>query len=176
MRGLRAAARPSPGRGTTLDASGRVRSVQAADVPWLDPAARGRVAEGYWAYVRRTFHGLVATDSRAGERRLSLLVRPLVLLRLAGPEGGPWRTVGGLLLARGDPSEGTFGVDVEGAAVSVVLEGYRPSLAVHFHPGLYMATQARLHEWVGHRYLRELARAGGPPGDGPLLPSAERAC
>ena len=53
VRGLRAAARPSPGRGTTLDASGRVRSVQAADVPWLDPAARGRVAEGYWAYVRR---------------------------------------------------------------------------------------------------------------------------
>jgi hypothetical protein len=73
--------------------------------------------------------------------------------------------VGGLLLARGDAGEGTFGMEMEGGTLSVVLDAYRPSLAVHLHPGVYMATQARVHEWVGRRYLRAL-KTGEPPGGG----------
>lgn len=175
---LRRAARPRPG--TRIDRAGRVTSVQAAELPARhavgealeDPAALTRLAEGYWAHVERLFRGLVVAPRAEGGRRVSLLVAPLTLLRLAGPGTVPgraaWRVTGGLL-----GRDGELAVEVEraragdAARVRVVLEGYRPSLAVHGHPGLYLATQARVHEWVGRRWLAGLQREEPPEGGSP---------
>jgi hypothetical protein len=182
---LRAAARPSPARGTAFGPAGRARSVQAAAVALpaeavaatKRPEGLERLASGYWDHVERAFRGLVSVAARPGERRVVLLFRRLVLLRLEGPEvtstdrGGRvrWRVAGGALLAREGPPAATLDFEVERrpdgrAQVAVVLDGYPPALAVHGHPGLYLATQARVHEWVGRGWLKALARAEPPAG------------
>ena len=174
---LRAAARLQPG--TRIDPAGLVTSVQAADFPATgavgaaleDPRALERLAERYWAHVARLFRGLVVAPRTGDGRRVALVVAPLVLLRLAGPLAVPgraaWRVTGGLLGGGGE-----LAVEVERgpagtACVRVVLESYRPSLAVHGHPGLYLATQAWVHEWVGRGWLAGLQREEPPEGGSP---------
>lgn len=114
---------------TTLDASGAVRSVQAADVVlsgetlagmW-SPAYLERLARTYWRFLTRVTLGLVRVRYTESERSVVLVGRPLKLLTFAAPEYElepdhgvvRWRVKRGLLVARaGHEGEGHLQIDV----------------------------------------------------------------
>jgi len=170
-----------PERHTTMDRSGAVRSIQAANVDmppdqleamWT-PTHLERLARTYWKYLSRVTLGLIRVHYSDTERAVVLISRPFVLLRfqppeyeLAGARGVVrWRIRDGLLVARRD--DGYLEIDVRRC------ESDRPGLArVHvevevanFYPALarpfkwfYTNTQSRIHVIVTHGFLRSLAR------------------
>src|SRR5688572_12249540 len=83
-----------PERHTTMDRSGAVRSIQAANVdmpgPQLEaiwtPMHLERLARTYWKYLSRVTLGLIRVEYTPQERAVVLLARPLVLLRFGAPE------------------------------------------------------------------------------------------
>ena len=75
-----------PEQHTTMDASGAVRSVQAADITmpqgdlveiWT-PTNLERLARTYWKYLSRVTLGLIRVEYTDTERAVVLLHRPLV--------------------------------------------------------------------------------------------------
>jgi len=174
-----------PEQHTTMDASGAVRSVQAADITmpqgdvieiWT-PTNLERLARTYWKYLSRVTLGLIRVEYTATERAVVLLHRPLVLLRFKAPdyemgEGRGvvrWTIRDGILVARpARTSDGYLEIDVhrcpagkpgyERVHVEVEIANFYPSLATWVARWFYANTQSRIHVLVTHGFLRSLAR------------------
>ena len=170
-----------PEEHTTMDRSGAVRSIQAANVDMpveqLDavwtPTHLERLARTYWKYLSRISLGLIRVHYGDEERAVVLITRPFVLLRFRAPEyelAGErgivrWSIRDGLLVARRD--DGYLEIDVrrmeserEGYArvhVEVEVANFYPALARPFK-WFYVNTQSRIHVLVTHGFLRSLAR------------------
>jgi hypothetical protein len=170
-----------PEEHTTMDRSGAVRSIQAANVDMPESeleqlwAAQSleRLARTYWWYLSRVTLGLVRVHYRDDERAVVLLTRPFVLLRFHPPEYTMqadrgvvrWRIRDGLLVARKD--DGYLEIDVKRCSsehpgygrvhVEVEVASFYPALARPFK-WLYIHTQSRIHVIVTHGFLKRLAR------------------
>ncbi len=174
-----------PKDATTIDASGAVRSVQAADLTLtqeqLDalwsPLQLERLAGTYWRYLSRVTLGLIRVDYSDEQRTIVLLNRRLRLLRFKSPEYEMnaergivrWRIEDGVLVERrGHAADGYLQIDVQrcpptpdGRAqihVEVEVANFYPSIAKRLSRPVYTATQSRIHVLVGHGFLRSLAR------------------
>ncbi|HEU4977839.1 MAG TPA: hypothetical protein VFT42_02990 [Solirubrobacteraceae bacterium] len=166
-------------------ATGAVRSIQSADVtlPAADldaiwtPMHLERLARTYWAFLSKATLGLVRVHYSQEERYVSLLVRPLVLLRFRAPEYEMdaqrgivrWRIERGLLVARrGRGGDGYLEIDarrsptVEDGSAALHLEvevaNFYPSVAKTFSQWFYAATQSRIHVLVTYGFLRSVAK------------------
>ena len=174
-----------PEQHTTMDSSGAVRSVQAADITmpeseiveiW-DPMHLERLARTYWKYLSRVTLGLIRVEYTATERAVVLLHRPLVLLRFKAPEYDlgdgrgivRWTIRDGILVARpGRSGDGYLEIDVrrcpaeepgyEKVHVEVEVANFYPALATWVARWFYSNTQSRIHVLVTHGFLRSLAR------------------
>jgi len=174
-----------PEQHTTMDASGAVRSIQAADLTmpegeliaiW-DPMHLERLARAGWKDLSRVTLGLIRVEYTATERAVVLLHRPLVLLRFKAPdyqigEGRGivrWTIRDGILVARpGRSSDGYLEIDVrrcpsdqpgsEKVHVEVEVANFYPALATWVARWFYKNTQSRIHVLVTHGFLRSLAR------------------
>ncbi len=174
-----------PEQHTTMDASGAVRSVQAADITmpkgdlveiWT-PTHLERLARTYWKYLSRVTLGLIRVEYTDTERAVVLLHRPLVLLRFDAPtyemsDGRGivrWTIRDGILVARpGRSGEGYLEIDVrrcpadepgyEKVHVEVEVANFYPSIASSIGRWVYANTQSRIHVIVTHGFLRSLAR------------------
>jgi hypothetical protein len=166
---------------TTMDRSGAVRSIQAAnvDLPMLEfselwsPTNLERLARTYWYYLSLISLGLIRVHYGAEERSVVFIGRPFVLLRFGPPEYEltsdrgivRWRIRDGLLVARRD--DGYLEIDVrrmapqrpgyERAHVEVEVANFYPALARPFK-WFYTNTQSRIHVIVTHGFLKRLAR------------------
>jgi hypothetical protein len=171
---------------TTEDrGSGAMRSVQAADVtlPELElkklwtPMHLERLARTYWRFIARVTLGLVRVIYSESERSVVLLGRPLKLLTFEAPEyelDGEhavvrWRIKRGLLVARsGRGGHGHLRIDVRQLPeanpseakvhIEVEVANFHPAIASGFGRRVYNATQAKIHVFVTHGFLRSLAR------------------
>jgi len=170
-----------PEEHTTMDRSGAVRSIQAANVDmpvdqleeiWT-PMHLERLARTYWKYLSRISLGLIRVHYSDDERAVVFLMRPFVMLRFHPPEyemSGArgivrWRIRDGLLVAQRD--DGYLEIDVRrmeserpGYArvhVEVEVANFYPALARPFR-WFYTNTQSRIHVLVTHGFLRSLAR------------------
>jgi hypothetical protein len=166
---------------TTIDRSGAVRSIQAADVDipeeeldrlWTISSLE-RLARTYWWYLSRVTLGLVRVHYREDERAVVFIRRPLVLLRFHPPEYDTsgdrgvvrWRIRDGLLVARQD--DGYLEIDVKRCSperpgygrlhIEVEVANFYPALARPFR-WFYVNTQSRIHVIVTHGFLKRLAR------------------
>lgn len=174
-----------PRNGTTLDARGAVRSVQAAeavmpeaalDAIWT-PMHLERLARTYWRFLSRCTLGLIRVVYTPDERCVVLIARPLVLLRFQPPEYDldrdaglvRWRIESGVLVARaGRGGDGCLQIAVQrrpGATadeavvhVEVEVANFYPAIAAGISTWLYQETQSRIHVIVTHGFLRSLAR------------------
>jgi len=170
---------------TTMDSSGAVRSVQAAELTlpaaalaelWT-PMHLERLARTYWWFLSRCTLGLVRVAYDDAGRSIVLLARPLVLLRFAAPEYEMdadrgivrWCIERGVLVSRAGHGGGGHlqievrrcdPVDADTARVHVEVEvaNFYPALASGIARWLYSATQSRIHVIVTHGFLRSLAR------------------
>jgi hypothetical protein len=175
----------SPEEHTTMDASGAVRSVQAADLTlpaaaleelWT-PMHLERLARTYWRYLSRFMLGVVRVKYDEDERAVVFLTRPFVLLRFHAPEYEMdarrgvvrWRIASGVLVSRaGHDRDGYLQIEVERCPsgepgkgrvhVEVEVANFYPALASSVARWLYSATQSRIHVIVTHGFLRSLAR------------------
>jgi hypothetical protein len=171
-----------PEQHTTMDESGAVRSIQAAnvDMPESDlvaiwtPMHLERLARTYWKYLSRVTLGLIRVEYTDTERAVVFLTRPFVLLRFSAPdyEITPdrgivrWPIRNGLLVAR--PNYGHLEIDVQRcpaerpgyqrAHVEVEVANFSPSIGRWIGRWVYTMTQARIHVLVTHGFLRSLAR------------------
>ena len=170
---------------TTMDPSGAVRSVQAADLT-LPPATLEeiwtpmhleRLARTYWRFLSRCTLGLVRVLYDADSRDVVLLTRPFVLLRFKAPEYAMdaergivrWRIERGVLVSRvAHGGDGWLQIDVRRCPpvdadtarmhVEVEVANFYPALASAVARWFYSATQSRIHVIVTHGFLRSLAR------------------
>ncbi len=180
-----------PGRGTTVDPSGAVRSVQAADITlpaerlerlWT-PEYLERLARTYWRYLSRISLGVIRVRYTPTERAIVLLAAPLVLLRFDAPEyrlgsdGGAvrWTIRDGLLVASRGRNRGRdsyLEIDVQRrpcdepgmarAQVRVEVVNFHPAILAGISSWAYRVTQSRIHVLVTHGFLRSLARLDFP--------------
>jgi hypothetical protein len=118
-----------PEQHTVMDASGAVRSIQAAnvDMPMAEldaiwtPEHLERLARTYWKYLSRVTLGLIRVVYTESERAVVLLRRPFVLLRFHAPEYElepdrgtvTWRIEKGLLVAPMGRGKGFLRLTVE---------------------------------------------------------------
>jgi hypothetical protein len=165
--------------------TGAVRSMQSAEVTlpaaeldaiWT-PMHLERLARTYWRFLGRATLGLVRVFYSDTERFVSLIARPLVLLRFTAPEYEMnatrgvvrWRIERGLLVARrGHGGEGHLEIDVQrrpseqpGCAdlhLEVEVANFYPSIARTFSEWFYAATQSRIHVLVTYGFLRSVAK------------------
>jgi hypothetical protein len=170
---------------TTMDPSGAVRSVQAADLT-LPPATLEeiwtpmhleRLARTYWRFLSRCTLGLIRVLYDADSRDVVLLTRPFVLLRFKAPEYAMdaergivrWRIERGVLVSRAaHGGDGWLQIDVRRCPpvdaetarlhVEVEVSNFYPALASAIARWFYSATQSRIHVIVTHGFLRSLAR------------------
>jgi len=174
-----------PQDSTTTDASGAVRSVQAADVclpaealsELWSPAHLERLARTYWRFLSRVTLGLIRVIYAEQERYIVLVHPRLRLLTFQSPEYEMdarrgvvrWRIDRGLLVARrGRGGTGYLQIDVErdppGEAarprlhVEVEVANFYPAIAAGLGRWIYSQTQSRIHVIVTHAFLRSLAR------------------
>jgi hypothetical protein len=166
---------------TTMDRSGAVRSIQAANVDlpisefnelW-SPTNLERLARTYWYYLSLISLGLIRVHYGPHERAVVFLTRPFVLLRFGPPEYEltdqrgvvRWSIRDGLLVARRD--DGYLEIDVRRtscdrpgfarAHVEVEVANFYPALARPFK-WFYTNTQSRIHVIVTKGFLKRLAR------------------
>jgi hypothetical protein len=166
-------------------ASGAMRSVQTADMSLPEQALANlwspmnleRLARTYWRFLTRVTLGLVRVVYGESERSVVLLVRPLKLLSFDPPEYEldeergvvRWRIKRGMLVAwQGRGGHGHLQIEVrrlastrEGEArvhVEVEVANFYPAIASGFGLRVYNATQAKIHVFVTHGFLRSLAR------------------
>ncbi len=172
-------------RTTENETSGAMRSVQAAEVAlpeaelqelWT-PVHLERLARTYWRFLTRVTLGLIRVVYSDTERSVVLLASPLKLLTFGAPEYEldsehgvvRWRIARGVLLAkRGRGAHGHLQIEVRrvpddtaGEArlhVEVEVANFHPAIASGFGRHVYNATQARIHVFVTHGFLRSLAR------------------
>lgn len=141
-----------------------------------------RLARTYWRFLTRVTLGLVRVVYSDGERSVVLLARPLKLLTFRAPEyelDGDhgvvrWRIERGLLVARrghrvnAGGAQGHLQIDVRRLAdehpgqarlhIEVEVANFHPAIASGLGRRVYNATQARIHVFVTHGFLRSLAR------------------
>jgi hypothetical protein len=167
---------------TVMDASGAVRSVQAADLTMaaadLDavwsPIYLERLARTYWKYLSRVSLGLIRVRYTDTDRAVVLLGRPFVLLRFRPPDyelDGDrglvrWRIRDGVLVAQRD--HGYLEIEVRrspadepgfaNAHVEVEVANFYPALSVWVARWFYANTQSRIHVLVTNGFLRSLGR------------------
>jgi hypothetical protein len=174
-----------PQDSTTTDASGAVRSIQAADLVlpqealeeiWT-PMHLERLARTYWRFLTRATLGLIRVEYTDRERFVVLIARPLKLLTFQAPEYEMdfrrgvvrWRIERGLLVARrGRGGNGYLQIDIQrcpsdrpGHArlhVEVEVANFYPAIASAIGRWVYNETQSRIHVIVTHAFLRSLAR------------------
>ncbi len=174
-----------PHDATTVDDTGAVRSVQAADIHLPEEALEQiwtplhleRLARTYWRFLTRVTLGLIRVKYTDGERSVVLLFAPLKLLTFRPPEYAMdgqrgvvrWRIDRGLLVARaGRGKDGYLQIDVSrrnsddvGRAclhVEVEVANFYPAIAAGVGSWVYNETQSRIHVIVTHGFLRSLAR------------------
>jgi hypothetical protein len=171
-----------PEQHTTMDPSGAVRSIQAANITMPEADLQAiwkasyleRLARTYWKYLSRATLGLVRVEYTATERAVVFLTRPFVLLRFGAPDYEMsadrglvrWPIRNGLLVAR--PDYGHLEIDVHRCAadrpgylrahVEVEVANFSPSIGRWIGRWVYTMTQARIHVFVTHGFLRSLAR------------------
>jgi hypothetical protein len=170
---------------TTMDPTGAVRSVQAADLimpieqadALWSPRQLENLARTYWRYLTRVTLGLIRVKYTDRERFVCLLGRPLVLLRFQAPEYEMdaqrgivrWRIERGVLVSkRGRGGNGFLEIDIQRGAcdeagcgrihVEVEVANFYPAIASRLGRWLYTNTQSRIHVLVTHGFLRSLAR------------------
>jgi hypothetical protein len=141
-----------------------------------------RLARTYWRFLSRVTLGLVRVIYGQNERSVVLLARPLKLLTFRAPEYEldsergvvRWKIERGLLVARhghGEHAPGGQGhlqIDVrrlgdtpDGQArvhLEVEVANFHPAIAWRLGRRVYNATQAKIHVFVTHGFLRSLAR------------------
>jgi hypothetical protein len=143
-----------------------------------------RLARTYWRFLTRVTLGLVRVLYSESERSVVLLARPFALLSFDAPEyelDGEhgvvrWRIKRGLLVARGGrganrsdgQGQGHLQIDVRrlpdalpGEArvhIEVEVANFHPAIASGFGRRIYNATQAKIHVFMTHGFLRSLAR------------------
>jgi hypothetical protein len=166
-------------------ASGAMRSVQAANARMPEPQLRRlwtpmhleRLARTYWRFITRATLGLVRVLYSESEHSVVLIGRPLKLLTFDAPEYEMseehalvrWRIKRGLLVARnGRGGHGHLQIDVRRLAeattgeaqvhVEVEVANFHPAIASRLGRRVYNATQAKIHVFVTHGFLRSLAR------------------
>ena len=116
-----------PEEHTVMDASGAVRSIQAANVDMPEdellalwkPINLERLARTYWKYLSRVTLGIIRVTYTEEERAVVVIGRPLVLLRFHAPEYDisdgrgivQWRIQDGLLVSK--RNEGYLEIDVK---------------------------------------------------------------
>jgi hypothetical protein len=172
-------------RTTEEQSSGAMRSVQTAEVAlpettlqelWT-PMYLERLARTYWRFLTRVTLGLVRVRYSDTERSVVLIGGPLKLLTFGAPEYEMdaahglvrWRIERGMLLAKsGRGAHGHLQIDVRrlsqltaGRArlrVEVEVANFHPAIASGLGRRVYNATQARIHVFVTHGFLRSLAR------------------
>jgi hypothetical protein len=165
--------------------SGAMRSLQAAEMTlpagelerlWT-PMHLERLARTYWRFLTRATLGLVRLRYGQFERSLVLLARPLTLLAFQAPEYEldaehglvRWRIKRGLLLARsGRGAHGHLQIEVRRLAdplagqakvrVEIEVANFHPAIAFGLGRRFYNLTQAKIHVFVTHGFLRSLAR------------------
>ena len=176
-----------PEEHTVMDADGKVRSIQAANVDMPEnellalwqPVNLERLARTYWKYLSRVTLGLIRVTYTEDERAVVLLFRPLVLLRFRAPEYefAPncdrgvvrWRIEDGLLVSpRGRGGRGYLEIDVRRmhepepgwstVHVEVEVASFYPAIATWLTSFVYSHTQSKIHVIVTHGFLRSLAR------------------
>jgi hypothetical protein len=174
----------SPRRSTVIAQDGAVRSVQSAELTMataeaerlLCPRSVENLARTYWRFLSRVTLGLIRVYYGEHERRVSLLIKPLTLLRFDAPDyvlepghgNVRWQIKDGLLVARSGRGSGFLAIDVrrlEGGQperarlrIEVEVANFYPSIAVGFSMPAYEATQSVIHVLVTHAFLRSLAR------------------
>jgi hypothetical protein len=149
------------------DATDRFESLAGSE------ALRG-LLDHYFVVVEQCALGLVRIRWSAGEARLALRWPELTVLQFGEPtfEDQPRRRAitlpieGGLAVATGSGARFAIAVTLEPEAlqISVELRHYMPragQLAVV--DWMYRHIQARVHAWVGLRYLRQLTGARKTP-------------
>lgn len=166
--------------------TGAMRSVQAADLTLAESELRElwtpmhleRLARTYWRFLTRVTLGLIRVIYSDTERSVVLLASPLRLLTFQAPEyelGSQhgvvrWRIVRGALLARnGRGGLGYLQIDVRRLAndragqarvhIEIEVANFHPAIASGFGRRVYNATQARIHVFITHGFLRSLARS-----------------
>jgi hypothetical protein len=175
----------TPTGSTVLDASGALRSVQAADITlpaddleaiWT-PMHLERLARTYWRFLRRVTLGLIQVDYTPAERFVVFISRPAVLLSFRAPEYEMdarrgivrWRIESGILVSRrGKAGDGYLQIDVRRGEptpdgrvtvhVEVEVANYYPSIASGISGRVYKLTQSWVHVLITHGFLRSLAR------------------
>ncbi len=173
----------------TLDAAGRARSIQAAELTLrpttfeaiFSPGGLDLVGRAYWRFLTRITLGLVRVIRTPDAELVVLLARPAVLLAFGRPDHVlesdrrliTWQIRGGLLAVRQpgrDPDgAGLLRIEIRpldrqpsgrpAIRVEVSVVGFRPAIARLFGPTVYARTQARVHVFVTHGFMRSLARA-----------------
>ena len=174
----------SPDEHTTIEPSGAVRSVQAADLRlpaerldaiWT-PMHLERLARTYWRFLTRVTLGVMRISYTPAERFVVLLTRPFVLLRFSAPEYlmdshrgiVRWRIERGLLVSKEGRGKGYLQIDIRRcdpgpdgwavAHVEVEVANFYPWIARALSTWVYKQTQSRIHVVVTHGFLRSLAR------------------
>ncbi|MDQ6821560.1 MAG: hypothetical protein M3076_14705 [Actinomycetota bacterium] len=173
----------SPRESTVIARDGAIRSVQTAEltiarrelVPLWTPTSLENLARTYWRFLSRVTCGLIRVVYGENERRVTLIARPLTLLRFEAPEyvlesdhgNVRWRIRDGLLVARAGRGCGFLALDVrrltdDGERVTLRIEvevaNFYPAIAAGFSMPVYEATQSSIHVLVTHAFLRSLAR------------------
>jgi hypothetical protein len=171
---------------TTEDSSsGAMRSVQAADVllpeetleALWSPVNLERLARTYWRFISHFTLGLIRVLYREDERSVVLLAPPFRLLTFKAPEYEldrdhgvvRWRIERGLLVAKhGRGGHGHLQIYVRRLAnptpdrarlrIEVEVANFHPAIATRLGRRVYNATQARIHVFVTHGFLRSLAK------------------
>jgi hypothetical protein len=172
----------SPRQSTVVARDGAVRSVQTAELtidredlaPLWHAASLENLARTYWRFLARVTCGLIRVVYGDDERLVTLLGRPLTLLRFEAPEYAlerdhgtvRWRIRDGLLVARSGKGCGFLALDVrrlgEAAGrvtlrIEVEVANFYPAIAEGFSMPVYEATQSAIHVLVTHAFLRSLA-------------------
>jgi len=173
----------SPRESTVAAADGAIRSVQSAELtmrteelePLWNPTNLENLARTYWRFLTRVTLGLIRVRYGENERSITLLVRPLTLLRFEAPEYEMrpdhgtvrWRIRDGLLVARAGAGSGYLALDVRRLGrnrygwarlrIEVVVANFYPSIVARFSLPAYEATQSVVHVLVTHAFLRSLS-------------------
>jgi hypothetical protein len=172
----------SPRQSTVVARDGAVRSVQTAELtidsedlaPLWNAASLENLARTYWRFLGRVTCGLIRVVYGDNERSVTLVGRPLTLLRFEAPEyvlerdhgTVRWRIRDGLLVARSGKGCGFLALDVSrlGEAtgrmtlrIEVEVANFYPAIAEGFSMPVYEATQSAIHVLVTHAFLRSLA-------------------
>jgi hypothetical protein len=202
---IEAKVRLLPERREAVPARGAARSLQEADLElpaealeelW-HPEYLERLAHAYWRYLRKFSLGLIRVFYEPNVRLVSLVFKPLTLLRFRKPRyvtppgmaQVTWPIERGLLVAPEGRGRGYLRITVrrlEDAPTGNAVVRVSSEVA-NFYPVLrfggpfarlgarfYSLTQLRIHVWVTHGFLRSLAKLDLPPSPvGALAPGRD---